>query len=116
MAYANEQLFARYCEKFEGAFTATMLAHFYSKPNGEGEAHRMVDVLDRDQGQARAALPEGGIGRAVALSGQLEGGATRFTYSQNVFSTDLFGAMAKGGTVYYKDIAPAATDNATGGW
>jgi hypothetical protein len=114
-AFASEQLFARYCQKFEGGFTATMLAHFYSKPNGEGKPTEWWTYSTAIKGKLVLRYPREASGRAVELSGQFEGGATRFTYSQNVFSTDLFGAMAKGGTVYYKDTAPAATDNATGG-
>lgn len=115
VAYANERLFAQYCQKFEGGFTATMLAHFYSKPNGEGKPTEWWTYSTAIKGKLTLRYPREASGRAVALSGQLEGGATRFTYSQNVFSTDLFGAMAKGGTVYYKDTAPAAVDNAAGG-
>ncbi len=114
-AFASEQLFARYCQKFEGAFTATMLAHFYSKPNGEGKPTEWWTYSTAIKGKLVLRYPREASGRAVELSGQFEGGATRFTYSQNVFSTDLFGAMAKGGTVYYKDTPPAVTDNATGG-
>ena len=115
VAYANERLFAQYCEKFQGGFTATMLAHFYSKPNGEGKPTEWWTYSTAIKGTLVLRYPKGATGKAVALSGQLEGGATRFTYKENVFSTDLYGAMAKGGTVYLKDVAPAATDNGAGG-
>jgi hypothetical protein len=113
--YANEQLFVQYCQKFEGKFTATMLAHFYSKPNGEGKPTEWWTYSTAIAGKLVLRYPREAAGKAVALSGQLEGGATRFTYNENVFSTDLFGSMAKGGTVYVKDTPPAATDNAQGG-
>ncbi len=115
VAYANERLFAQYCEKFQGAFTATMLAHFYSKPNGEGKPTEWWTYSTAIKGTLVLRYPKEATGKAVALSGQLEGGATRFTYKENVFSTDLYGSMAKGGNVYLKDVAPAATDNGAGG-
>ncbi|HVA56568.1 MAG TPA: hypothetical protein VNF92_01665 [Gemmatimonadaceae bacterium] len=115
VAYANERLFAQYCEKFQGSFTATMLAHFYSKPNGEGKPTEWWTYSTAIKGTLVLRYPKEATGKAVALSGQIEGGATRFTYKENVFSTDLYGSMAKGGTVYLKDVAPAATDNGAGG-
>ncbi len=115
VAYANERLFAQYCEKFQGSFTATMLAHFYSKPNGEGQPTEWWTYSTAIKGTLVLRYPKEATGKAVALSGQIEGGATRFTYKENVFSTDLYGSMAKGGNVYLKDVAPAATDNGAGG-
>ncbi|HEY7876633.1 MAG TPA: hypothetical protein VIC55_00330 [Gemmatimonadaceae bacterium] len=115
IAYANEQLFAKYCEKFEGEFTATMLAHFYSKPVAGHDPVEWWNFSTAIKGKLTLRYPKGASGSAVALSGQFEGGATHFTYYENVFSTDLYGAMIKGGYYGHKDVAPAATDNAEGG-
>ena len=114
-AYANEQLFAKYCEKFEGHFTATMLAHFYSKVNAQGVFVEWWTYSTTIEGTLTLRYPKGESGKAVALSGQFEGGATRFTYKEDVFNSGLFGSMAKGGVVHLLDIPPAATDNASGG-
>ena len=115
IAYANEQLFAKYCEKFEGEFTATMIAHFYSKPVAGHDPVEWWNFSTAIKGKLTLRYPKDASGKAVALSGQFEGGATHFTYYENVFSTDLYGAMIKGGYYGHKDVPPAATDNAEGG-
>jgi hypothetical protein len=114
-AYANDQLFAKYCEKFEGHFTASMLAHFYSKPNAQGVFVEWWTYSTTIEGTLTLRYPKGESGKAVALSGQFEGGATRFTYKEDVFNSGLFGSMAKGGVVHLLDVPPAATDDASGG-
>ena len=114
-AYANEQLFAQYCEKFEGPFTAVMEAHFYSKPQPDGRSPEWWSYTTTIAGKMVLRYPKSATGKAVALSGQIEGGATRFTYKENVFDGDLFGKMMKGGVVERVDIPPAATDDASGG-
>ncbi len=115
LAYANDQLFAQYCEKFAGPFTATMEAHFYAKPQPDGRSPEWWSFTTTITGTMTLRYPKSAAGRAVALSGQIEGGATRFTYKENVFDGDLFGKMAKGGKVYLIDVPPAATDDASGG-
>jgi hypothetical protein len=114
-AYANEQLFAQYCEKFEGPFTATMEAHFFAKVQPDGRIPEWWSFTTTIAGTMVLRYPKSAAGKAVALSGQIEGGATRFTYKENVFDTDLFGKMMKGGVVRRADIPPAATDDASGG-
>jgi hypothetical protein len=114
-AYANEQLFAQYCEKFEGSFTAAMEAHFFAKPQPDGRTPEWWSYTTTIAGKMVLRYPKTAAGKAVALSGQIEGGATRFTYRENVFDGDLFGKMMKGGVVERVDIPPAATDDASGG-
>ncbi|MGH7624322.1 MAG: hypothetical protein ACREOJ_03280, partial [Gemmatimonadaceae bacterium] len=114
-AYANDQLFAQYCEKFEGPFTATMEAHFFSKPQPDGRTPEWWSYTTTIAGTMVLRYPKSAAGKAVALSGQIEGGARRFTYKEDVFDSDLFGKMAKGGKVYVIDVPPAATDHASGG-
>ncbi|HSC30376.1 MAG TPA: hypothetical protein VLD17_01535 [Gemmatimonadaceae bacterium] len=115
LAYANEQLFAQYCEKFEGEFTATMFAHFYSKPAPGHDPVEWWNFSTAIKGKLTLRYPKVTSGTAVALSGQFEGGATHFTYYENVFATDLYGKMIKGGYLGKKDVPPAATDNGEGG-
>jgi hypothetical protein len=115
IAYANEQLFAKYCEKFEGKFTATMTAHFFSKPNAQGVFVEWWTYSTTIQGLLTLRYPKSAEGRAVALSGQYEGGATRFTYKEDVFNDAIYGKMARGGRVELVDVAPAAVDDASGG-
>lgn len=114
-AYANEQLFAQYCERFEGPFTAIMEAHFYSKPRPDGHIVEWWSYTTTIAGKMVLRYPKSAAGKAVALSGQIEGGARRFTYKENVFDSALYGKMGKGGTVYVIDVPPPATDNASGG-
>jgi hypothetical protein len=114
-AYASEQLFAKYCEKFSGPFTATMTAHFYSKAHGTVPSIEWWTFSTAIKGVLTLRYPKGAEGRAVALSGQFEGGATRFTYKEDVFNSGLFGVMAKGGQVEVMDVPPSAVDNASGG-
>jgi len=115
VAYANDQLFARYCQKFEGHFTATMLAHFYSKPDAADKSAEWWTYSTAIEGRLVLRYPKYAAGKAVALSGQLEGGATRFTYKEDVFNSGLFGTMARGGAVHLLDVPPTATDNGSGG-
>lgn len=115
VAYANEQLFAKYCQKFEGHFTATMLAHFFSKPTPESLTIEWWTFSEAISGKLTLRYPKDASGKAVDLSGQFEGGATKFTYKEDVFSHNLFGNMVKGGTVYLKDAAPVPMDDASGG-
>jgi len=115
VAYANEQLFAKYCEKFQGGFKATMLAHFYSKPTATGSIAEWWTYSIAIEGKLVLRYPKSAQGTSVALSGQLEGGATHFGYKEDVFNSDLYGSITKGGIVRTKDVAPAATDNAEGG-
>jgi hypothetical protein len=114
-AYANDQLFAQYCEKFEGPFTATMEAHFYSKPQPDGSIPEWWSYTTTISGTMVLRYPKSAAGKAVALSGQIEGGARRFTYKEDVFNSALYGKMVKGGKVYVIDVPPPATDNASGG-
>lgn len=113
--YATEQLFAQYCEKFQGPFTATMEAHFFAKVQPDGRIPEWWSYTTTIAGTMVLRYPKSAAGKAVALSGQIEGGATRFTYKEDVFDTDLFGKMMKGGVVRRADIPPAATDDASGG-
>jgi hypothetical protein len=115
VAFANEQLFAKYCEKFVGTFTATMTAHFFSKPTAQGVFVEWWTYSTTIQGTLTLRYPKGTEGRAVALGGQYEGGATRFTYKEDVFNDAIYGKIARGGRVELMDVPPAAVDNATGG-
>ena len=114
--FAGEQLFAQYCEKFEGPVTATMVAHFYSKTTAGNEPTEWWTYSTEIKGTLTLRYPKTAEGNSVALSGQIQGGATRFTYKSNVFTDDLYGKMARGGIVRTKDIAPLATDNGSGGF
>lgn len=115
IAYANEQLFAKYCEKFTGNFTSTMTAHFFTKPDATGKQIEWWGYSTAIKGKITLRYPKEAAGTAVVLSGQVEGGATRFTYHEDVFNAGIFGKMVKGGIVHLLDVAPAATDNGEGG-
>lgn len=114
IAYANEQVFAKYCEKFEGTFTATMVAHFY-KRSETGKLFEWWGYTTAIKGKIVLRYPKGATGAATLLSGQLEGGATGFTYHQDALNPAAFGAGIKGARVGYIDVPPLATDDASGG-
>jgi chaperonin cofactor prefoldin len=116
LAYANNQAFAAYCEKFEGNFKATMEAHFYTKPNAQGTITEWWSFGTAIAGKITLRYPKDAAGKAVALSGQIEGGATHFTYKEDVWNAEIFGKIAKGGIVRTKDVAPVAFDDASGGF
>lgn len=115
-AYANEQLFAKYCQKFVGDFTAAMTAHFFSKNNGpNGDPVEWWTFSTAIKGKLTLRYPKAAEGKAVQLTGQFEGGATRFTYKEDVFNSALFGKMTQGGIVIHRDLPPVATDDGEGG-
>jgi len=116
LAYGTDKLFSKYCDKFQGGFTATMIAHFYSNNAGsDGTPVEWWGYSTTIHGTIVLRYPKSVMGRAVRLTGQLEGGATDFRYKEDVFNDALYGAMTKGGKVRHADFAPAATDNADGG-
>jgi hypothetical protein len=130
IAFGTDQLFSSFCQRFEGEFTATMTAHFFSTTNNgnapvdrDGTIHSTNSNLPIEwwtystaiKGKMTLRYPKGAEGNAVQLSGQFEGGATRFTYKEDVFYSKLFGRMIPGGIVHKVDVPPLATDNAEGG-
>jgi hypothetical protein len=116
LAFGNDQLFSKYCQKFTGEFTATMTAHFYSKStNADGMPIEWWSFSTAIKGVMTLRYPREAEGKAVQMTGQFEGGATKFTYKEDIFNSVLFGRMIKGGIVHKVDIAPLATDNGEGG-
>jgi hypothetical protein len=116
LAFGSDQLFSKYCQKFEGEFTATMTAHFYSKSNRpDSIGVEWWSYSTTIQGKLTLRYPKAAEGNAVQLTGQFEGGATKFTYKEDVFNSALFGRITKGGIVRKIDVPPLATDNAEGG-
>jgi hypothetical protein len=111
VTYANEKFFARYCEKFEGPFSATMTAYFYAKGYDKDWWHFSIAI----KGKLTLRYPKGASGNVVPLSGQFEGGATNFGYNESVWTnSDLF-KIAKGGLLGHKDTAPWPEDSGKGG-
>ncbi len=103
---AQQNLFSQYCQKFEGPFSATMVAHFLTSDKQEEWWGFSVSIA----GKLTLRYPKDAAGRAVALSGQFVGAATHFGYRQNFWHTS--GAkLIRGGTVKTIDIAPVATPN-----
>jgi hypothetical protein len=115
LAYGQNKLFARYCDKFEGGFTATMIAHFYSTNTDSSKSVEWWGYSTTIHGTIVLRYPKSVMGRAVQLTGQIEGGATDFRYREDVFNSALFGKITQGGKVRTADFAPAAADNAEGG-
>jgi hypothetical protein len=110
--YANEKFFARYCEKFEGTFTATMKAYFYATGFEHNDWWHYSTVIS---GKLTLRYPRD-AGATVPLSGQFEGGATNFTYDESVWTHSDLRKLAPGQSlVGHKDTAPVPTDTGKGG-
>ncbi len=116
IGYANNSVFEKYCQKFEGPFTATMTAHFYSKPLGDGRRVEWWGYTTAIKGHLILRYPKVAEGKAVTLNGQLEGGATKFTYHENIWDAGLYGKMLPGASVWKHDVPPFATDDGSGGF
>ena len=98
---AQQNLFARYCDKFEGDFSATMDAHFMTGDTGlEWWSYKIAIA-----GTLSLRYPKDASGHAVALSGQFLGHATSFGYHEDFWHTGGLKMLA-GGTVRTLDIAP----------
>ncbi len=94
VAYANERLFAQYCEKFQAASRPPCSRTSTVNPTAKGSQPNGGPTPPPSR-HARAPLPQGGNGQGGRAERADRGGATRFTYKENVFSTDLYGSMAK---------------------
>lgn len=106
----SDRLFSRYCGILSGPFTATMSAHFFTR---DGK----VDWWDFEEdlaGTLTLHYEHVAAGKAAPLSGEFIGHATRFGYHEDLFNSDLFGKLAKGGIVRVKDTPPSA-DASPGG-
>ncbi|MEO6967325.1 MAG: hypothetical protein ABI132_02560 [Rhodanobacteraceae bacterium] len=112
-SYGEKKMFARYCEKFEGPFTAKMAAYFYAKGYDQDWWHFTIAI----KGKLTLLYPKDAGGASVPLSGQFEGGATRFGYNESVWKHSDLIKIAGGakGLVGTKDTAPMATDPGKGG-
>ena len=93
-SYGEKNYFARYCEKFEGPFTATMAAYFYAKDHPDHDWWHYTIAI---KGTLSLRYPKDAGGGSVPLSGEFKGGATKFTYNESVWKdSDLF-KLVKGG-------------------
>ena len=111
-SYGEKKMFAQYCEKFEGPFTATMAAYFYAKGYEQDWWHFTIAI----KGTLTLRYPKDAGGGSVPLTGQFEGSATKFTYNESVWkNSDLF-KIAGGnmGLVGTKDTAPVAIESKAG--
>ena len=102
--FAQQHLFAKYCDKFEGDFSATMAAYFLTGDTGLVWWSYKIAIT----GTLSLRYPKDAGGRAVALSGQFTGHATDFEYHENFWHTGGARILA-GGTVLTRDVAPVAT-------
>ncbi|MEO8880165.1 MAG: hypothetical protein ABI446_07170, partial [Gemmatimonadaceae bacterium] len=96
IAYANEQLFAKYCEKFTGNFTSTMTAHFFTKPDATGKQIEWWGYSTAIKGKITLRYPKEAAGTAVVLSGQVEGGMTNAMTSPTSFYIPITGTYGNG--------------------
>jgi hypothetical protein len=104
-AQAAQNVFSQYCQKFDGPFSATMVAHFYTKDGQEWWNYSIAIA-----GTLTLRYPKDTSGHAVALSGQFLGRATGFTYNEYFWTTSGAG-LARGGAVKTIDVTPVAPPN-----
>ena len=110
--YANNNFFARYCQKFVGTFSATMKAKFYAAGHEQNDWWNYGTSI---KGKITLRYPKDATG-TVPLSGQFEGGATNFTYDESVWTNSDVHKLAPGSSlVGKKDTAPVPADSGQGG-
>jgi hypothetical protein len=104
IALAYQDLFNKYCQKFEGPFTARMVANFYAVNHKEPWWKYSIEIT----GKLTLRYPKEAGGNAVALTGQFEGAASKFTYDEEVWANSDLIKLVAGGKVLKKDTAPVA--------
>jgi hypothetical protein len=98
----SQKLFAVYCEKFEGPFTANLHATFYSG----GKPWWTYDLGLKGTLTLRYAKG-GGTGDTLKLTGSFEGDATNFAMSEDALRV-MFPKLVRGALLFHKAILPTA--------
>lgn len=111
-ASISDRLFPAFCEKLEGRFSATMSAHFFNTPAGQGRPVEWWAYTTSLAGTLVLRYPKDTLGAPFALSGELDGAATGFAYAEDIFGSGLFGDLATDGAVGLRDVPPTVDGGA----
>jgi hypothetical protein len=97
-AYFTDKEFEKYCERFEGPFTATMHGEVYR----QGQTWWTMDI--RLEGRLTLRYPKAKEGEAIHMSGQFEGAATDYKVWDDALPV-LFPKLMQG-TRTFKRVFP----------
>lgn len=98
-AYYTDKEFAKYCERFEGPFTATMHGEVFRG----SETWWTMDI--RLEGRLTLRYPKAKQGEAIHLTGQFEGAATDYREWDDALPV-LFPKLMRGTRTFKKTIVP----------
>jgi len=97
--YMVDQQFNKYCERFEGPFTATMHGEVFK----DGRTWWTMDV--RLEGRLTLRYPKSGASQAIHMSGQFEGAATDYKVWDDALPV-LFPQLMRGTRTFKRTFVP----------
>lgn len=98
-AYFTDKEFAKYCERFEGPFSATMHGEVFQ----QGQTWWTMDI--KIEGRLTLRYPKTKEGQAIHMSGQFEGAATDYKVWDDALPV-LYPKLMRGTRTFKKTITP----------
>ena len=98
-AYYTDKEFAKYCERFEGPFTATMHGEVFQ----QGQTWWTMDI--RLEGRLTLRYPKAKQGEAIHMTGQFEGAATDYKEWDDALPV-LYPKLMRGTRTFRRTIVP----------
>jgi hypothetical protein len=98
-AYFTDKEFEKYCERFEGPFSATMHGEVFQ----QGQTWWTMDI--KIEGRLTLRYPKTKEGQAIHMSGQFEGAATDYKVWDDALPV-LYPKLMRGTRTFKKTITP----------
>lgn len=98
-AYFTDKEFEKYCERFEGPFSATMHGEVFR----QGQTWWTMDI--KVEGRLTLRYPKAKEGEAIHMSGQFEGAATDYKVWDDALPV-LYPKLMRGTRTFKKTITP----------
>jgi len=98
-AYFTDKEFAKYCDRFEGPFSATMHGEVFR----QGQTWWTMDI--KIEGRLTLRYPKAKQGEAIHMSGQFEGAATDYKVWDDALPV-LYPKLMRGTRTFKKTITP----------
>lgn len=98
-AYFTDKEFEKYCERFEGPFSATMHGEVFR----QGQTWWTMDI--KIEGRLTLRYPKTQEGQAIHMSGQFEGAATDYKVWDDALQV-LYPKLMRGTRTFKKTITP----------
>lgn len=98
-AYFTDKEFEKYCERFEGPFSATMHGEVFQ----QGQTWWTMDI--KIEGRLTLRYPKTQEGQAIHMSGQFEGAATDYKVWDDALPV-LYPKLMRGTRTFKKTITP----------